>query len=396
MIAEASKPGLPLAPALIAMMALQAIVAMALFAPGILAPRLGLSETGVTFFATSCFIVGMASAALGGSIVGRLGSMAVAAACMVAIMLSMGLAATGSAFGLVAAGLVLGLAFGPETPASSALLGRLATPQQRPVVFSIRQTGNQIGAILASLVLPVLAAIDARFGLALIAAVAFCGMLAFLAMRGRYDPITRVPGHRLDLIAAWGLIRHNAGIRLLTLVSVPLSAMQLTLNAFLVLLLTGALAMPHIQAGLLLAVAQGGGLVGRLGWGYVAAWLGTTTRLIGVLAITMAAFAMLLSQFSPATPELFVAVTVFGLGLTASGWNGIFLAEVARQAPEGKVADATGAVLTASYLGLVCGPVIVSALSAWRGLGFAFAALGLCCAGAGVVIMRETASRTPT
>jgi MFS family permease len=385
----------PLLPALIAMMVLQAMVAMALFAPGILAPKLGLTEAGVSLFATGCFLVGIISAAFGGPIVGKLGSLGVASACMLAVLASMAVAAlagTGLA-GLALAGLLLGLAFGPETPASSALLGRLVPPARRPIVFSIRQTGNQVGAILASLMLPVLAVADPRLGYAMIARLALLALFGFLWIRERYDPITRMPGQRLSLTASLRLIRENAGIRMLTFASVPLSAMQLTLNAFLVLFLTSALGMSHVQSGVMLAIAQSGGLIGRLGWGFVAVRAGTTHGLVAILALAMAAFAILLAQFTATTPSWLVSAAAFGLGLTASGWNGIFLAEVARQAPEGRLAEATGAVLTASYLGLVAGPVIVSALAAYSGLGFAFSVLGACCAMAGLLILWDSPAR---
>jgi hypothetical protein len=40
----------------------------------------------------------------------------------------------------------------------------------------------------------------------------------------------------------------------------------------------------------------------------------------------------------------------------SSGWNGVFLAEVARLAPC-RIPEVTGAVLMVSYAGLVLGPV---------------------------------------
>ena len=49
----------------------------------------------------------------------------------------------------------------------------------------------------------------------------------------------------------------------------------------------------------------------------------------------------------------------FFFGLTASGWNGLFLAEVARLAPEGRVSEATGGVLITSFAGLVRRPAAV-------------------------------------
>jgi MFS family permease len=179
----------PLAPALAAMTALQALVALALFAPGVLAPRLGLDEAGIGLFATAVVAVGMASSLYGGALVARWGSFGVAALCAGVVALAMvvgaGAASAASIAGLIVAGLVLGLAFGPETPASSALLARLARPDQRPLVFSVRQTGNQIGAIVGSVTLPALALIEPRLGFALIALLAVAAGVVFVGMRAR-------------------------------------------------------------------------------------------------------------------------------------------------------------------------------------------------------------------
>ncbi len=47
-------------------------------------------------------------------------------------------------------------------------------------------------------------------------------------------------------------------------------------------------------------------------------------------------------------------------GLSASGWNGIFLAEVARQVSPAQAALASAAVLVLMTLGLVLGPPVSS------------------------------------
>ena len=69
-------------------------------------------------------------------------------------------------------------------------------------------------------------------------------------------------------------------------------------------------------------------------------------------------------------------VLAFFFGVTASGWNGVFLAEVARLAPEGRVAEATGAVLVPGFLGLVLGPLLVAGTASMIGVGAAYAILG--------------------
>src|SRR5262245_30565072 len=108
-----------MAPALAAMTGLQALVALALFAPGVLAPKLGIGERDISFFATSVFLVGAATSMAGGIVAARLGSLAVAALCALAVCAAMATAMLGSAVALIVAGAILGLAFGRETPASS-------------------------------------------------------------------------------------------------------------------------------------------------------------------------------------------------------------------------------------------------------------------------------------
>ena len=116
------------------MTGLQALVALALFAPGVLGPQLGYGEGAISLFATACFAVGVATSLYGGLLAARLGSFMVAALCALAIAIAMAVASIGTLAALVASGLIVGLAFGPETPASSTLLARLARPEQRPLI----------------------------------------------------------------------------------------------------------------------------------------------------------------------------------------------------------------------------------------------------------------------
>ena len=136
---------------------LQALVALALFAPGAVAPSAHLDIPSLSMFSTAVFAVGVFTSFWTGGLINRLGSLRMASLCAGAVVASMAFAAFGSGSALLLAGLCLGLAFGPETPASTALLGRLVTDERRALVFSLRQTGNQIGAVCGSLALPAIA-----------------------------------------------------------------------------------------------------------------------------------------------------------------------------------------------------------------------------------------------
>ncbi|MEZ0302602.1 MAG: MFS transporter [Hyphomicrobiaceae bacterium] len=362
--AAAASPQTPrLAPALAAMTGLQALVALALFAPGVLAPKFGISERDISLFTTSVFVVGVATSMAGGMLAARLGSLSVAALCALAVAAAMTTAMHGSSAALIAAGAILGLAFGPETPASSALLARLSRPEQRPLIFSIRQTGNQLGAMLGSLTLPAIAVLAPDAGFAVIALLSVLMCVVFLAMRPRYDTGHTGAAARISLQQSWHLLRAVPALSLLALVSMPFSAMQLALNAYFVILAVDRLALPHVTAGVLLAVAQAGGLIGRLLWGMVATRYHSARAVVAGLGFAMSACAAAVSIASPSWPLVALGALAFVFGLTASGWNGVFLAEVARLAPEGRVPEATGAVLTASYAGLLLGPLLMAGVA---------------------------------
>ncbi len=52
------------------------------------------------------------------------------------------------------ASLLIGLGYGPSSPAGNDVLHRTAPPQRRAMIFSIKQAGVPLGGIIAGLVLP--------------------------------------------------------------------------------------------------------------------------------------------------------------------------------------------------------------------------------------------------
>jgi hypothetical protein len=96
---------------------LQALVALALFAPGAVAPTANLDVSRLSIFSAAVFAVGVLTSFWAGGLITHIGSLRMASLCAAAVAASMALAALGSSSALLAAGLCLGFAFGPETPA---------------------------------------------------------------------------------------------------------------------------------------------------------------------------------------------------------------------------------------------------------------------------------------
>jgi predicted MFS family arabinose efflux permease len=342
-------------------------------------------------FSTAVFAVGVVTSFLAGGLINHIGSLRMASLCAGAVVASMALAAFGSGPALLLAGLCLGLAFGPETPSSTALLGRLVTDERRPLVFSIRQTGNQIGAVCGSLALPAIAVwLAPQWSYATVGACAVGGIIVFEWLRPRYQGLTQAPP-QLGMRARLALVSADRRLAALAAASMPFSGMQLALNTYFVTLGVRELGLSHLEAGAALACAQAGGLLGRLGWGFLAMRINSARLvLIGLgLGMTLCAAVFGLWGGMLGKSAQYGLAAVFGL--TASGWNGVFLAEVARLAPQDRIGETTGAVLTASYAGLLATPVLISIIETFVGLAGAFAGLAIFAFGGTAALVRRGA-----
>src|SRR5206468_9842874 len=100
---------------------------------------------------------------------------------------------------LAVAPLVLGLGYGPITPASSHVLVRTAPPSRMALTFSIKQTGVPAGAALAGALLPGLA-VSVGWHTAFLAVAGIGVAIAIIAQLARETlDVHRVPGRALSI-----------------------------------------------------------------------------------------------------------------------------------------------------------------------------------------------------
>ena len=91
--------------------------------------------------------------------------------------------------------------------------------------------------------------------------------------------------------------------------------------------------------------------------------------MLRALGLVMAACGLLLGLLGAQAPMLLLAPLVACYGLSASGWNGVFLAEVATRAEPTEIASTSAAAMVPLFLGLVIGPLAFAA--AGEALAFA-------------------------
>lgn len=278
--------------------------------------------------------------------------------------------ATGNIAVAILASASIGVAYGLTNPAASHLLFRFAPRNRQNIVFALKQTGVPLGGILAALMLPRLAqaynwqvAIGA--GAVLMAVVA----LPLLAVRPRLDD-DRDPAARMGaggILSGLRVVFSNSRLRALAIMGWAYGSAQFCLFTFLITMLVKDLGWSLVAAGEAATVMQVGGVLGRLAWSVAADWTGRGIAILIVIGLASAAFSLLMALATPAWPGWLIVVMVFGYGVCLVGWNGLWLAEVARAAPAGEVGLATGGVLALTFSGIVLGPA--SFATAYRAIG---------------------------
>ena len=365
--------------------AIQAMVSMALLTLPAMAPvaaqGLGVPPALVGAYVALCYLAAMLSSLIGGTLVRRLGAIRVSQLGLALCAIGLLLCAVPWLPAVALGALCIGAGYGPITPASSHLLA-LTTPAHRmALVFSIKQTGVPAGGMLAGALVPGLSLwLGWQGTLAVVAGV--CAACAVLSqpLRAALDA-DRQPSQALALGALFrpvGMVLGHRSLAVLAACSVLFSAVQVSVTAYMVTYLNGSLGMTLLAAGAALSVSQLAGVVGRIAWGAVAdRGLGPRNTLM-LLAVLMIVGSVLTALLQPGWPTALIWAIVALLGASAIGWNGVYLATVARQAPPGQAATATGGTLMFTFMGVVLGSPAFGALAGFSGsYRLAFAALAL-------------------
>ena len=375
---------------LIATLFIQVMVSMALLTLPVMAPiaakDLAVSPAMVGVYVAITYAGAMFSSLTSGTSVTRFGPIRVSQLGLILCASGLCLCAVPwlPAIGLGA--LLIGLGYGPITPSSSQILTRTTPAHQMSLVFSIKQTGVPAGSMLAGAIVPSLM-LGIGWQLSLISVALVCLISALLSqpLRDQMDD-QRQPGLQLKLSTLLAPIRMVLSHRALATMagcSLMFSMVQMSLTTYLVTYLHDDLTYGLVAAGLLLSITQAGGIVGRIVWGYLADQFFSPQKMLAGLATSMALCAAATPLLLPILPVYGVWILLLLFGASAIGWNGVYLAEVAKQAPEGKASAATGGTLTFTFLGVVIGPPLFGALSTLfgtYGAGFwALAAISSLC-----------------
>ena len=382
------------------------IVAAALFsatavvAPA-LPPELGLDESGLGIFGALTFAGAMFGTSVAAFLLTRHGPVRLIQAGVLLSGLALAVLFAGIPALALMAAVFIGIGYGPNAPGGSYLLSRHTHPARRSLIFSIKQSGVPAGGALVGILIPL---VEAEHGwqaaLLVIIGIGFLTAAVAQPWRSRLDldviagAPARVPMRLADVIPI-AVVRGHPMLVRIALMSFTYGAGQMILGTFLVIFLAEQAAMSLVAAGAAFSAMQISSFTIRMLAGWLNDRLGQSRLILASFGIVTAVSVTVLATVDADTPYWLVLVLAVFCGAGAAGWNGVYLAEVARQVPEEQIASATAATVFFTYFGLVVGPAAFSLLLALSGYTLAFGGLAVLVLIGGLIILIPPRAASP-
>ena len=279
------------------------------------------------------------------------------------VVIALGLLAASAATSYAAFTLLLvaaGFGYGMLNPTSTKAVMGWSPPARRATLVGLKQVGLPLGGMLGAALLPTLALrLGWRTALVVSAALIAAGAVASLLVY--HDPpdaplppaVPGAPGTIASVLT-------SRDLWLLSIATGVFAAMQTVWMSYLVLYLQGAIGLTLIAASRLLALAQFGGMTGRVLFGMLSDRLfGGSRRLPLVLAgagSTACSLAIAWTGAGVSTAGLSALAFIFGI--VGIGWNGVQHTWMAELAGPRAAGTAVGLGLAVSSAGVTIGPLV--------------------------------------
>ena len=320
--------------------------------------------SSLTFFGT------MIGSPTGGPLVARFGPIRLMQLGLIGCAASLLLAASGWLWLTVPAAFCIGMTQGPITPAGSSMLVNHTPPRILSRVFGISQTGVTLGSALAGAMVPAVTVwLGWQAGIASVALLCLVAALAAQPLHPRLDDDRDLKSSLslAKVLESVQLVLKDPPLRELTLVACAFGAMQWCMGTFLVAYLDLGVGLSLVAAGWALSLSQLAGTIGRVLWGVVADLIASSRKVLAGLGLLMSAAGVAIGYVDESWPVWAIITLSAVLGLAATGYNGIYLAELACLAPPGEEASSTGGSIFVFCAVSMVAPALFSAIVAATG-----------------------------
>jgi len=272
-----------------------------------------------------------------------------------------------------------GLGYSFLNPASTKCVMMWFHRDERATAMGIKQTGVPAGGFITALLAPALVLLTGWRG-ALVALGSINVLFGFIfaqlwrepaneVEQGQTNRILHVPSTPLR---AWEFLPASCGTALFLIG-------QMALITYVPLFLKDAMDVPAYWASQALAVAQGGAMIGRVGWGVASDRIFHGRRKIVLLIIGLISAALMigLGAMSKATPLSLLLVVIFLAGCCIVGYQGVSYALIGELAGSTRTGAAMGLMITINAAAATLGtPLFGYIVDRTDSYGIAWSALG--------------------
>ena len=285
----------------------------------------------------------------------------------------LGVSTTGSYPTFITLIALAGIGYGTLNPASTTAAMSWFPARQRATVVGIKQVGLPFGGMLGAAIVPALALAFGWRRAIVVSALLIAACAVVCALVYRDPPGEPLPARRPGERGALALVLLNRDLWLVAVATLIFAAMQTVWMAFLTLYLQAVVGLSLLGASRYLAIAQGGGVLGRIAFGVLSDRVfGGRRRLpLAIAGCGSALCSVALAFTGPATSAVWLAPLALVFGVVGIGWNGVQHTLMAELAGPRTAGTAVGLGLAISSLGVTIGPPIfgwcVTAAGGFRG-----------------------------
>ncbi|MCD8338596.1 MAG: MFS transporter [Burkholderiales bacterium] len=314
---------------------------------------------------TSCIYLGAClSSLVSGTFIRKYGPARITEYCLLAYAVSLLLCFADWSTIIIGSGLLLGLGKGAVQPAVNTMVSHHTQKSHLNFIFSIKQTAEPIGIALAGILIPYIAIhYDWQVALTFAAVIGAAG--AYWCLTVRPDQDTYIDKNEKitpkSLQESFRLVISSPALMKLAFLSICYKGLATTALAYLVTYLVHR-DFTLLFAGYALSVSTVGMFAGRLFWGWLADKINSSKAVLAFCGILMGLSTIALAQIEPHSSKALIVCIVFLLGFSSKGWSGVYSAQVALHAPEGRVSEATGGADFFEDIGAIIIPVLFGLL----------------------------------
>lgn len=339
-------------------------------------PELGIGRAELGLLTATFYLVGAAASPTAGRWADRVGGRRAVMTTFALASAALAAMAVAPSYGLLVVAVGLGgAAAAVANPGTNRLVLSSFGERSRGAVVGLKQSGVQLGSLLAGAALPTVAHWLGWRAALLVTGAGLAFGVAGAALLRRDRP-RAVDGGRLR-----GAPPRNRTVATLSLFSVLMGLGIASVHTYLPVYAVDALGETPTVAGFVAAVVGALGIVSRVVWGFAADRIPHPIAVLPALAVgALVGVALIALAPRLGSWSLWAGAAVFGA--TAMGWNGVAMLIAMTAVPPARAGWATGRVILAFYVGLVVSPIPFGVVAdrtgsyvvGWLGVATAFVA----------------------